>query len=44
VRAIVDYNATLPNPALVNLERCKRVTGDLLLTYLVHPGTAIYLG
>jgi hypothetical protein len=44
VRAIVDYNATLPNPALVNLERSKRLTGDLLLTYLVHPGTAIYVG
>jgi hypothetical protein len=44
VRAIVDYNATLPNAALVNLERSKRLTGDLLLTYFVHPGTAIYVG
>jgi hypothetical protein len=44
LRAIVDYNATLPNSSLVDLERSKRLTGDLLLTYLVHPGTAIYLG
>ncbi len=44
LRAIVDYDATLPNPALVDLERSKRLTGDLLLTYLLHPGTAIYVG
>ena len=44
LRMIVDYNATLENPALVNLTRQKRVTGDVLLTYLIHPGTALYLG
>lgn len=44
LRAIVDYDATLPNPALVDLERSKHLTGDLLLTYLLHPGTAVYLG
>ena len=44
LRAIVDYNATLSNPQLIDLDRAKRLTGDLLLTYLVHPGTAIYLG
>ena len=44
LRLILDYNGVLPNPALVNLERQKRVTGDVLLTYLIHPGTALYLG
>jgi hypothetical protein len=34
----------LPNPALADLERQKRVTGDVLLTYLIHPGTAFYVG
>ncbi len=44
LRVIVDYNATLKNPALINLDRQKRVTGDVLLTWLLHPGTAFYLG
>lgn len=44
LRAIVDYNATLPDLSLVNLERSKRLTGDVLLTYLLHPGTAVYVG
>ena len=44
VRGIVDYNAILPNESLVALERRKHLTGDALLTYLVHPGTALYIG
>ncbi len=44
VRMIVDYNGVLANPSLVNLARQKRVTGDVLVTYLIHPGTALYLG
>jgi hypothetical protein len=44
LRAILDYNAVLPNPQLVALARSKRVTADFLLTYLLHPGTALYLG
>ena len=44
LRMILDYNGVLQNPALINLERQKRVTGDVLLTYLIHPGTALYLG
>jgi hypothetical protein len=44
LRLILDYNAALPNGSLVSLERSKRVGGDLLFTYLVHPGTALYLG
>ena len=44
LRLIFDYNATLQNPGLIDLERQKRFTGDFLLTYLIHPGTALYLG
>jgi hypothetical protein len=44
LRTILDYDAVLPNVSLVSLEPVKRVTGDVLLTYLVHPGTALYLG
>ncbi len=44
LRTIVDYNAVLANPALVDLDRQKRITYDVLFTYLPHPGTAIYLG
>ena len=41
---IVDYNAVLENSALIDLKRQKRITGDALLTYLIHPGTALYVG
>ena len=44
LRMIVDYNAVLENAALIDLQRQKRITGDALLTYLIHPGTALYLG
>lgn len=30
--------------SLVDLESAKRFTSDLLLTYLVNPGTAVHLG
>jgi hypothetical protein len=40
----VDYSAGLPNTDLVNLKRTKRLTGDVLVTYLLNPGTALYLG
>jgi hypothetical protein len=43
-RAIVDYNGVLPNASLVALDRTKRVSYDLLATYLLHPGTAVYVG
>ena len=44
LRLILDYNGVLQNPALISLDRQKRVTGDVLLTYLLHPGTAFYIG
>ncbi|GBC80905.1 hypothetical protein HRbin10_00008 [bacterium HR10] len=44
LRAILDYAAVLPNPALVRAEREKRIAVDILLTYLVNPWTALYVG
>jgi hypothetical protein len=44
IRGIVDYNGILPNESLVALERRKHLTADVLMTYLVRPGTALYIG
>jgi hypothetical protein len=44
LRAILDYNGVLANSSLVALDRTKRVSADFLLTYLVNPGTALYVG
>ena len=44
LRAILDYNAVLSDPSLVALDRTKHLAADLLLTYLIHPGTAFYIG
>jgi predicted porin len=44
LRTIVDYNVLLPNGHLVDLEKDKRFTLDLLATYLLNPGTALYVG
>jgi hypothetical protein len=44
LRAIVDYNGVMPNESLVALDRTKRFSYDFLLTYWLHPGTALYAG
>ncbi len=44
LRAILDYEAVLPNTDLIDLEREKRLNADLLLTYLLNPGTALHVG
>ena len=44
LRAIVDYNGVLRNASLTTLDPAKRLSYDLLATYLLHPGTAVYLG
>ncbi|HXH07771.1 MAG TPA: DUF5916 domain-containing protein [Vicinamibacterales bacterium] len=44
MRAILDYEGILPNASLVALEREKRFAADLLVTYLVNPWTAVYVG
>ena len=43
-RVIVEYDSVLVNPALTSLQRTKQVSTEALLTWLPHPGTAIYLG
>jgi len=56
LRLILDYNATIANAGLVDLQTnlgsfdggpivpTKQFTTDVLFTYLLHPGTAVYLG
>jgi Domain of unknown function (DUF5916) len=56
LRLILDYNATIANAGLLDLQTnlgsydggpiapTKQFTTDILLTYLLHPGTAVYLG
>ena len=56
LRLILDYSATIANTSLLDLQTnlgsfdggpiapTKQFTTDVLLTYLLHPGTAVYLG
>jgi hypothetical protein len=44
LRVIGEYDAVLPNIGLVNLTNSKVFTGDVLLTYFLTPGTAMYVG
>ncbi len=43
-RLILQYNSVLSNPEISSLPRTKSFNTDFLITYLVHPGTAIYVG
>ncbi|MGH9602267.1 MAG: hypothetical protein ACRD24_07735 [Terriglobales bacterium] len=43
-RAIFQYDTTLANPALTSVQTSKNFNADFLATYLVQPGTAIYVG
>jgi hypothetical protein len=43
-RAIVEYDSTLANPAETSLQRTKEIGTEALLTWLPHPGTAVYIG
>ncbi len=43
-RVITEYDSTLANPAETSLLRTKDVQTQALLTWLPHPGTAIYVG
>lgn len=44
LRFIGQYNGLLSNPQFSSLQTTKNVNFDFLITYLVHPGTAIYAG
>ena len=43
-RVILQYNTVLSNPLISALSPTKNFNADFLITYLVHPGTAIYVG
>ena len=44
LRTIVQLDAVSANPALTSLRSSQRLNSDLLLSYLPHPGSAIYVG
>jgi hypothetical protein len=44
MRFIADYNSVLPNQSLAKLEKEKRIGVDALFTYMLNPGTALYVG
>lgn len=43
-RVILQYTSVLSDPLISSLSPTKNFNADFLLTYLVHPGTAIYVG
>jgi hypothetical protein len=43
-RTIFQYDTLLTNPLFSALEQHKKFNADFLVTYLVHPGTAFYVG
>jgi hypothetical protein len=44
LRFIAQYNGLLANKSYSALDTVKNMNFDVLFTYLVHPGTAIYVG
>lgn len=44
VRAIIEYNAVLANRSFTSVETTKNLNLDFLIIYLLHPGTALYVG
>ncbi len=43
-RVIAELSSTLVNPLETSLQRTKQLSTQALLTWLPHPGTAVYLG
>lgn len=44
LRLIGQYVTTIANPGFTTLQNAKQFNGDVLFTYLLNPGTAIYVG
>jgi len=44
LRVIGQYTGNITNPAFTSLQNAKSFNADVLFTYMVHPGTAIYVG
>jgi hypothetical protein len=43
-RLVAEYDSTLANPLETSLLRSKEFASQALLTWLPHPGTAVYIG
>ena len=43
-RFIGEYNAILAHKSFTSLPTSKNFNADFLITYLVHPNTAVYVG
>jgi hypothetical protein len=43
-RFIAQYNSLSANPLLTANATARSLNGDILITYLIHPGTAVYVG
>jgi hypothetical protein len=44
LRLILDYAGITPDSELIALDRGKRLTTDFLVSYVLRPGTTLYLG
>ena len=44
LRFIAQYEANLANAMNSSLDKRKNINADFLITYLLHPGTAVYVG
>jgi hypothetical protein len=44
LRVILQYDSLLSNPLTSDLDTKKNFNADVLLTYLLHPGTVLFLG
>jgi hypothetical protein len=44
LRIILQYNSLLANPEFSSFQTRKNFNADFLITYLLHPGTALYVG
>jgi hypothetical protein len=44
LRVILQYDGVLANQQLTSLQTTKNFNSDFLVTYLLHPGTALYVG
>jgi hypothetical protein len=44
LRVITQYNGLLANPSYSSLTTTKNLNFDFLVTYMPHPGTAVYVG
>jgi hypothetical protein len=44
IRTIFQYNTILPNEALTSLQPTKQFNADFLVSYVVNPWTALYVG